>query len=139
MWFITAKNEIQCSFCPAVIMPNETVAMASIKRKNGTHDLKLAHPNCFRKWQDDEFIRRQINWELSKIPRPGKKRQNHLKKRPGRKREFANPFLAARLRSLIHYHSKIAGHELKTQELALQLELLRKPAYDKKEVPDFGN
>lgn len=136
-WFNVTKKEVGCTFCPATIMAGETIAMMKIPRQNGSVDLKIGHVACFRRWLDAEFVRKLLNYEMGKVPRPEKKRQNHYHRPLGKPRLYDNPFLAARLRSRIAYHKGIPGHEQIVLDATLELEMLKKRDYSSMPDPEF--
>ena len=128
-----AKKEQECRYCSALVLRNEIAVRVVIKRKNGTVDIKTGHAECFRKWQDEEFLRRYHDFEAGSIIRTALRKPSHHHAHVGRKKEFQNPFAAARLRGLIHYYrgKKTPEAELKATELEIRLELLRNVDFSK--------
>jgi hypothetical protein len=117
------RNEQQCSYCGGIIFPNEEAVLIVFK-KPGIKYVKVGHVECYRQFQDADFIRRWNNWRLDKLIKPDKKRRTKAKMKLGRPQEYVNPIKAARLRGLIYYYTQ-KGNTEKVLLLSIELDGLK--------------
>lgn len=117
MNFFLAKQEHTCFGCKGDIQRGDEVARIPIKSRQGGNIGLLFHIDCFRKWNDEKFVERLLNWRLSVTPRPklGRKRIPTTDRK--RRRQ---------LLSLLAYHKKL-GHTAMVKEIQWWIKELELP------------
>jgi len=111
LFFFARKTHI-CFYCKTEIKRSEAFVKHSFRGRNTQGELGLLfHIDCYHKWWDEFFVKRFLDWKLSKTP----------PKRMGRPLKYTTPYsVTQRLRCLLNYHKRL-GHNEQVEELRNKL------------------